>query len=131
MTYRICSDWFDIRHGVTLTAVPNSASVLFQGWGEDCSGTDETITVFTPTAMPESKTCTASFQGGGFTYIYTGNPFTSVNFGLPSSLNVSGSFTVSQPLPPNLNVLTNIAPLITSVHWRFRSCGHDPRSGKR
>jgi hypothetical protein len=118
VTNPICSDWFDIRNGVTLTAVPSSSSVEFLGWSGDCQGTDETITVFTPTATPESKSCTASFQVGGFTYIYTGNPFTIVtSSGLGRLSNVSGSFTVSQPLPPNLNVLTNIAPLITSLSF--------------
>jgi uncharacterized repeat protein (TIGR02543 family) len=64
----ICSDWFDITNGVSLTATPLPGSgTKFLGWTVDCSGTGETITVFTPSDTPKSMNCTATFKTVNFT----------------------------------------------------------------
>ena len=50
------------------------------------------------------------------TYFYNGNPFTAFAGGLscPPECHITGSFTVAQPLAPNLNQVT-----ITPISFRF------------
>jgi hypothetical protein len=73
-----CSDWFDIRNGVTLTAVPASVSDQFLGWEGACTGTSNPLTVFTPSPAPVSINCTAMFTGGGAGITMTGASCTGV-----------------------------------------------------
>ena len=122
-----CTALFASGTMVTLTAAPSTGNI-FTGWNGACTGSAVTCVL---TVMNYDADLTAGYQvtanfsaAGGVTYTYTGNPFTTVG---PSSsisptpcpcpplTSISGSFTVSQPLPRNMGNAASLTDITSSI----------------
>lgn len=108
-----CSDWFDISNGVTLTATPSSGATFIE-WGGDCSGTDETITVFTPSPTPVSMNCTATFMEWCYYIVDYGTYITAgpALYGPHTLTGIIGSFAGAACTAPDNSVYTPTVTLI-------------------
>jgi uncharacterized repeat protein (TIGR02543 family) len=125
-----CTGLFASGTSVTLTATA-ATGFTFTGWNGACTGSALTCVITVEdddVDLMNGYQVTANFSAGGVTYTYTGNPFTTfLGSGQSTGLSsVSGSFTVSQPLPPNMQ-LTNITDLIlyfsfTDGYSAFTNC---------